>query len=455
MSNPDSEANLVRSPGRITTEQHKFLESEVERGRFGSVSEALRSVINAYTDRDHSEGTYLIGEALIGEEPELAHIDLIIGDKQGPVGQAFATGLSSLSQGHTPLLAVIRPNLPAKPYTLLVPKVTVKDLDQANKIFGPAQAAVAKAIADSVEEGTIPSEKLESWIIICSVFVHPKAEDYRRIYHYNYGATKLALTRALSNYPPIDKILYDKDRAKHPIMGFRVQRLWQPPYLQVALDITEMEKVKKVVQALPKSDRIILEIGSPLVKRYGMEAVKMLREVAIDSFIVADLKTMDVGNVEADLAYNATADAAVVAGVASKETIDKFVYEANRLGMYPVIDMMEVPEPIEKLKSLEQIPKVICLHRPIDVEKAEDVDSREGVKWDLISEIRKTFPKEKLLFAVAGGISPLTAPQALKEGADIIVVGRYITQARDVREAATAFLPVLGGDIDLFRAHIE
>jgi bifunctional enzyme Fae/Hps len=412
-------------------------------------------VINAYSDQTSSEGVYLIGEALMGEEPELAHIDLIIGDKQGPVGQAFATGLTNLSQGHTPLLAVIRPNLPTKPYTLLIPKVTVRNMDQAGKIFGPAQAAVAKAVADAVEEGVIPRDKLESWIILCSVFIHPKAEDYRRIYHYNYGATKLALKRALSSYPPLDKILYDKDRAKHPVMGFRVPRLWRPPYLQIALDITDMGRVKKIVEALPKNDRIILEVGSPLIKRYGLEAVKMLREVAVDSFIVADLKTMDVGNVEADLAYDSTADAAVVAGVAAKETIDKFVYEANRLGMCSVIDMMEVPDPIEKLKSLKAIPKVICLHRPIDVERTEDSKSREEVKWDLIPKIRKAFPKEKLLFAVAGGISPQTAPAALGEGADIIVVGRYITQARDVREAATAFLPIIGGDIDLFRAHTE
>ena len=65
----------------------------------------------------------LIGEALIGEEPELAHIDLMIGDKEGPVGQAFATGMTQLSAGHTPLLSVIRPNLPTKPSTLIVPKV--------------------------------------------------------------------------------------------------------------------------------------------------------------------------------------------------------------------------------------------------------------------------------------------------------------------------------------------
>ncbi|NPE30762.1 formaldehyde-activating enzyme, partial [Methanococcoides sp. SA1] len=89
----------------------------------------------------------LIGEALIGEAPELAHIDLMIGDKEGPVGQAFATGMTQLSAGHTPVLSVIRPNLPTKPSTLIVPKVTVKGMDQASQIFGPAQAAVSKAVA--------------------------------------------------------------------------------------------------------------------------------------------------------------------------------------------------------------------------------------------------------------------------------------------------------------------
>jgi len=129
------------------------------------------------------EATYLIGEALMGEGTEVAHVDLLIGDKDGPVGQAFANGLSNLSAGHTPLLAVIRPNLPPKPHTLLVPKVTVKNMEQIGKIFGPAQAAVAKAVADSVEEGIIPEDKVDDWVIICSVFIHPQAKDYRSIYH--------------------------------------------------------------------------------------------------------------------------------------------------------------------------------------------------------------------------------------------------------------------------------
>ncbi len=147
--------------------------------------------------QEDSGSTYLIGESLVGEGNEVAHIDLMIGDKDGPVGQAFANGMTNLSAGHTPLLAVIRPNLPPKPHTLIVPKVTVKNMEDTSKIFGPAQAAVAKAIADSAEEGIIPQDKLDEWVIICSVFIHPQATDFRKIYQYNYGATKMALQRAL------------------------------------------------------------------------------------------------------------------------------------------------------------------------------------------------------------------------------------------------------------------
>src|SRR5512136_463000 len=232
--------------------------------------------------------TYLIGEALVGTAHEIAHIDLIVGERDGPVGQAFATGLANLSAGHTPLLAVIRPNLPSKPYTLIVPKVTVKDFDQIGKIFGPAQAAVAKAIADAVEEGIMPKDGVEDWVVICSVFVHPDAKDFRKIYHYNYGATKLALKRAMTNYPSLEKIMYEKDRAKHPIMDFRVPRLWMPPYLQIALDVPDIDRVKKIVSELPSSDRIILEAGTPLIKKYGAKVIREIRELAKDVFIVAD-----------------------------------------------------------------------------------------------------------------------------------------------------------------------
>jgi len=398
------------------------------------------------------EHTYLIGEALMGEGTEVAHVDLLIGDKEGPIGEAFANGLSNLSAGHTPLLAVIRPNLPPKPHTLLVPKVTVKNMEQTGKIFGPAQAAVAKAVADAVEEGIIPEDKVDEWVIICSVFVHPQAKDYRSIYHYNYGATKLALKRALENYPSLKKIMYDKDRAKHPIMGFKVPRLWRPPYLQIALDIPSLESVNKIIGELPESDRIILEVGTPLLKKYGVNIIRDLRKVAKDMFIVADLKTLDVGKVEVDLAFEETADAVVVSGLAAPETIDKFIEEAKRLGIYAVVDMMNVEDPVGKLQALKRLPDVVILHRGIDVE------TTGKTRWEIIKDMRQTFSDKKFLVAVAGGITPETAPEALANGADIIIVGRYITQSKDVERATREFLKStrdMAEDIDLFRVHVE
>ena len=96
--------------------------------------------------------TMNIGEGLVGDGNEIAHIDLLIGTKTGPVGVAFANALANQSAGHTNLLAVLTPNLIAKPATVLVTKVTIKGMKQAVQMFGPAQYAVAKAVADSVAE---------------------------------------------------------------------------------------------------------------------------------------------------------------------------------------------------------------------------------------------------------------------------------------------------------------
>src|SRR6188508_3501742 len=133
-----------------------------------------------------------IGEALAGEGNEIAHIDLLIGDKDGPVGHAFANALARQSEGHSNLLAVLTPNLAVKPSTVLVTKVTIKGMKQAVQMFGPAQAAVAKAVADSVEAGVIPKNKAEDLVIVCGVFIHWEAKDYNKIYQYNYDATKMA-----------------------------------------------------------------------------------------------------------------------------------------------------------------------------------------------------------------------------------------------------------------------
>jgi len=373
---------------------------------------------------------YLIGESLVGEGNEVAHVDLMVGDKTGPVGQAFAMGLTTLSAGHTPLLAVVRPNLPPKPHTLIVPKVTVKNMEDTGKIFGPAQAAVAKAIADAAEEGVIPAAKLDEWVVVVSVFIHPQAKDYRKIYQYNYGATKMALQRALKKYPTLDKVNYDKDRAKHPIMGFKVPRLWRPPYLQIALDAPNLEGAKKVIEQLPGSDRIILEVGTPMIKRYGTRVINDIRQIAKDKFVIADLKTLDVGKVEVDIAYEDTADAVVAAGLGPAETLDATVQEARRLGIYAVVDMLNVEDVLAKLKSIKDFPDIVILHRGIDQETGRS-SGLERIKM-----IREAFPNKKFLIAVAGGIVPETAKEALEKGADILIVGRYVTQSRDVERCS-------------------
>ncbi len=160
-----------------------------------------------------------IGESLQGEGNEVAHIDLLIGDKSGPVGVAFANALSTQSQGHSNLLAVLTPNLAVKPATVMITKVTIKGARQAVQMFGPAQYAVAKAVADSVEAGVIPKDQCENLVIVCGVFIHWEAADDKKIFEYNYAATKEAIARAMKGEPSASEMVAKKDAAKHPFSG--------------------------------------------------------------------------------------------------------------------------------------------------------------------------------------------------------------------------------------------
>lgn len=163
--------------------------------------------------------SFYVGEALAGEGNEIAHIDLLIGDKSGPVGTAFANALADQKQGHSNLLAVLTPNLAVKPSTVMITKVTIKGAKQAVQMFGPAQYAVAKAVADSVEAGVIPKDQCEKLVIVCGVFIHWEANDDKKIYQYNYDATKMAIASAMKNSPSVDEMLAKKGTAKHPFSG--------------------------------------------------------------------------------------------------------------------------------------------------------------------------------------------------------------------------------------------
>jgi 5,6,7,8-tetrahydromethanopterin hydro-lyase len=161
-----------------------------------------------------------VGEALAGEGNEIAHIDLMIGNKEGPVGVAFANALARQSAGHTNLLAVLTPNLAVKPSTVMVTKVTIEGMRQAVLMFGPAQAAVAKAVADAVAEGVIAKDQCEDLVIVCGVFIAPNAEDKKKIYDYNYEATKQSIVNAMSGKPSADEVVSGKESAEHPFKGF-------------------------------------------------------------------------------------------------------------------------------------------------------------------------------------------------------------------------------------------
>jgi 5,6,7,8-tetrahydromethanopterin hydro-lyase len=160
--------------------------------------------------------TLSTGEALTGDGNELAHIDLLIGSKTGPVGAAFANAFVNEKEGHTNLMAVVTPNLPAKPDTVITNKVTIKGEKQAVQLFGPAQAAVARAVVDSVAEGVIPKDQVDDLCLIVGVFIHWEASDDKKIFDYNYEAVKLSIARAVRGEPSIDKVLADTPAARHP-----------------------------------------------------------------------------------------------------------------------------------------------------------------------------------------------------------------------------------------------
>jgi 5,6,7,8-tetrahydromethanopterin hydro-lyase len=160
--------------------------------------------------------TLATGEALVGEGNEVAHIDLLLGSKSGPVGEAFASAFVNETEGHTNLMAVVTPNLPAKPDTVITNKVTIRGAKQAVQLFGPAQAAVARAVVDSVSEGVIPRDQADDLCLIVGVFIHWEADDDQKIFDWNYEAVKTSIARALRGEPSVDKVVTETPAARHP-----------------------------------------------------------------------------------------------------------------------------------------------------------------------------------------------------------------------------------------------
>jgi 5,6,7,8-tetrahydromethanopterin hydro-lyase len=158
----------------------------------------------------------LVGESLVGDGNEVAHIDLIIGPRGSPAEAAFAHALTNNKDGFTTLLAVVAPNLMVKPPTILFNKVTIKNAKQAVQMFGPAQRGVAKAVADCVASGVIPANEADNLFICVGVFIHWDANNDKKIQDFNYQATKESITRAVAGEPSPQKVVAQRDQVKHP-----------------------------------------------------------------------------------------------------------------------------------------------------------------------------------------------------------------------------------------------
>jgi len=180
--------------------------------RFGQVDVTVDTIL---------QNKLLVGEGFFGgDRPEMAHVDLLIGPRDGPVGAAFARALAlvkddpSKIEGHEPLLAILETNEAVKPDTILVPKVFIQNLRQASMVFGPVQSGVGKAVVQCVKDGFIPEKYVKDLVIIASVFVHPSAVSRNRVFVNNKKATAMAIRNAIENKPDLD-YLFDAP-ARHP-----------------------------------------------------------------------------------------------------------------------------------------------------------------------------------------------------------------------------------------------
>jgi 5,6,7,8-tetrahydromethanopterin hydro-lyase len=161
----------------------------------------------------------LVGESLVGDGNEVAHIDLIMGPRGSAAEVAFCNALTNNKDGFTSLLAVVAPNLLTKPNTVLFNKVTIKGAKQAVQMFGPAQRAVAMAVADSVEDGTIPADEADDVFIAVGVFIHWLAADDKKIQEFNYKAVRESIKRAVNREPRAKDVVAKKGSVEHPFQA--------------------------------------------------------------------------------------------------------------------------------------------------------------------------------------------------------------------------------------------
>jgi bifunctional enzyme Fae/Hps len=213
-------------------------------------------------------------------------------------------------------------------------------------------------------------------------------------------------------------------------------KLNNPPYLQIALDLVDLEQLKTVLAQIPESKKILVEAGTPLIKKFGVHIIKQILESQPNKYVIADMKTLDVGFLEVQIAAEENAKAVAISGLAASETINSALEESEKRKTDLILDLMNVKNPRSILNDIIKKPDILLFHRGIDQE------NKKEHPWKLIKEIKELFPQ--VLVAVAGGLDLENSKKALSNGADIIIIGRAITQSVDVLASINQFLSILG-----------
>lgn len=213
-------------------------------------------------------------------------------------------------------------------------------------------------------------------------------------------------------------------------------------YLQIALNNT-LEDARSIIQQLPINNRILIEVGTPLIKRYGIESIEQiyrwwqlkLSSENISPYIVADLKTMDRGATEVKIATDAGASAAIGLGQAPIETTDAFISACSKYNLDSMVDMMNIDQPVKILRQLKKLPTVVLLHRGVD---EETFNKYKPIPFVQINKVRASF---NVMIAIAGGDTIREVQRAIFNDANIVVVWKEFYQASDnTGQLATDFL---------------
>ena len=206
-------------------------------------------------------------------------------------------------------------------------------------------------------------------------------------------------------------------------------------YLHIALN-NSLGEALNIIQQLPSSDRILIEVGTPMIKQYGTEAIQQVKKwVAPGTYIVADNKCADLASREVEMMAKAGANASTCLGVAPIETIDSFIEECQKFNLDSMIDMMNVEDSLAVLKKLKKLPDVVILHRGVD---ETEITKGKQIPLYQIKQIKGNY---NIIVAVAGGDSIKEIQSALFNGADIVVMWKNFYQASgDTAQLANDFL---------------